>query len=193
MALILVILGFVGGVFVGYRLPDKREPFIASMLGIVGIGKEKGETPQEEMKEKKEPPIGDPALVTQVLDGDTIIIESGEQVRYIGTDAPEITVENKEVCFADKATEINELLVGGKIVRLVRDTNDRDQLNRLLRYVYVEDENGEGIMVNEKLIAEGAALATPYPPDTKFEKRFAEAETQAKTAKRGLWSACVEK
>ena len=192
MVIILLGIAFIGGVFVGYRLPERGEPFIASLMGI---GKEKKEEAATSTKIASGDflPPGESAKVIAVLDGDTFVIEGGEQVRYIGIDAPEKSAPEEKVCFADKATELNNELIEGKTVRLIRDTNDRDPLNRLLRYVYVEDKSGKGIMVNEKLVLEGAAKATPYPPDTKFEEKFKKAETEAKTARRGLWSLCEEK
>lgn len=189
MAIILLVLAFIGGVFVGYRLPERGEPFIASLMGIGKEKKEETPTSTRAVSGEFIPP-GESAKVVEVLDGDTFVIQGGEQVRYIGIDAPEKNAPEEDVCFADKATELNKELVEGKTVRLIRDTNERDPLNRLLRYVYVEDENGKGIMVNEKLVLDGAALATPYPPDTKFEERFKKAEERAETTKQGLWATC---
>ncbi|MDP3725411.1 MAG: thermonuclease family protein [Nanoarchaeota archaeon] len=181
MALLLIILAFVGGIFVGYRLPERGEPLIAS---LIDAGEKATSTPQKEIL-----PPGEPAKVIKVLDGDTILIEGGEQVRYIGIDAPENTLENTSVCYANESKEANKKLVEGKIVRLIRDTNNRDPLNRLLRYVYVETADG-AVMVNERLVKEGAAKATPYPPDVKFATRFATIETEAKMKKTGLWAVC---
>ena len=41
------------------------------------------------------------ALVVEVIDGDTIIIEGGERVRYIGVDTPEL--EPSPALFAREA------------------------------------------------------------------------------------------
>ena len=182
MAIIFMIITFVGGVFVGSRLPLRDLPFIAS---LIDAGGEKESATGTKVKELLAP--GELAKVIEVLDGDTIVIEGGEQVRYIGVDSPEGAPETTSVCYAAEAKAANAILVAGKTIRLVRDTNDRDPLNRLLRYVYVETANG-GLMINEKLVLDGAAKATPYPPDVKFEARFATAEIEAKTAKRGLWA-----
>lgn len=183
MTIILLIAAFLGGVFVGTRLPTRDMPLIASLINP----EEKATSTQQK---KELPPAGDLAKVVQVLDGDTIIIEGGEQVHYIGIDAPENTEIEKNTCFADQATAANKKLAEGKSVRLVKDTSDRDPLNRILRYVYAEDENGRWIMINEKLVSEGAAIATPYPPDTKFEAVLKKAEEEARAAKRGFWATC---
>ena len=52
----------------------------------------------------------------EVIDGDTIRIDNGELVRYLGIDAP----EQNEV-YGLSATRYNESLVAGKTLRLEYD------------------------------------------------------------------------
>lgn len=125
------------------------------------------------------------ALVVRVIDGDTVVIEGGERLRYIGMDTPESTTQHE--CFGDEATERNRDLVEGRVVALETDVSDRDRFGRLLRYVYVD-----GVMVNELLVREGFATVSTYPPDVKYQERFLAAQTAARQAEAGLWSACVE-
>ena len=73
----------------------------------------------------------DMARVTQVVDGDTIIIEGGYRVRYIGIDTPEIYPEVE--AFGIEAWQANRRLVEGKEVRLERDVSETDKYGRLLR------------------------------------------------------------
>ncbi|MBU3968627.1 thermonuclease family protein [Patescibacteria group bacterium] len=55
--------------------------------------------------------------VTRVIDGDTIEIEGGERVRYIGIDTPETVDPRKPVqCFGVEASKKNKELVEGKMV-----------------------------------------------------------------------------
>ncbi|MCX6791583.1 MAG: thermonuclease family protein [Candidatus Gottesmanbacteria bacterium] len=124
--------------------------------------------------------------VTSVIDGDTIEIEGGRRVRYIGINTPEIAHSGtKEECFGSAARDENSSLVNGKTVRLVRDVSDTDTYGRLLRYVYVGDE-----FVNETLMRRGFARAEPVKPDTLFASQFFSAQTEAKQENRGLWRAC---
>ena len=125
------------------------------------------------------------ALVVRVIDGDTVVIEGGERLRYIGMDTPEATTQHE--CFGDEATARNRDLVEGRVVALETDVSDRDRFGRLLRYVYVD-----GVMVNELLVREGFATANTFPPDVKYQERFLAAQTAAREAAAGLWSACVE-
>jgi micrococcal nuclease len=126
-------------------------------------------------------PPPDTALVTEVIDGDTIVIEGGYRVRYIGIDTPEIR-DGLEP-FGMQALEANRQLVEGKRVRLERDVSQTDKYERLLRYVYVDN-----IFVNAELVRLGLAEAKAYPPDTKYQEELEELEREAKQAGRGMWA-----
>ncbi len=125
-------------------------------------------------------------LVTRVIDGDTIEIEGGEKVRYIGVNTPESVDPRRAVqCFGKEASAYNAELVLGKRVRLEPDVEDRDKYGRLLRYVWLGDT-----MVNEQLVTDGYAQVMTIPPNVKYVERFKAAQTQAREAKKGLWSKC---
>ena len=120
-------------------------------------------------------------MVTQVIDGDTIIIEGGYHVRYIGIDTPEIYPETE--AFGIEAREVNCMLVEGKQVRLERDFSERDRYGRLLRYVYVDD-----IFVNAELVRQGLAEVKAYPPDIKYQDYLEKMEAEARNEERGMWA-----
>ena len=124
--------------------------------------------------------------VTKIVDGDTIQLENGMKLRYIGIDTPESVDPRKTVeCFAKEANKRNTELVLGKIVRLEKDISETDRYGRLLRYVYVEDT-----MINEQLVREGYAVSSSYPPDIKHQVQLKAAELGARENKRGLWGNC---
>lgn len=132
-------------------------------------------------------PTGDSFRVTRVIDGDTIELENGERVRYVGIDTPETVDPRKPVqCFGVEASKKNKELVEGKSVRLERDITDRDKYNRLLRYVWVGDT-----FINLALIEEGYAQSYSYPPDIKYQGQFVEAQRQARETNKGLWGGCA--
>lgn len=143
-------------------------------------------SPGEEQRTPEARPEG--LLVVRVIDGDTIEVETGERVRYIGVDAPETLHPSRPVeCFGREAAARNEELVAGKRVRIERDVTERDAYGRLLRYVTVGD-----VFVNEALIRGGFAHAVTYPPDVKYLDRLRAAEREARENKAGLWSgACA--
>lgn len=132
--------------------------------------------------------------VTRYTDGDTITVDMGgktEKVRFIGIDTPETHKPNTPVqCYgpAAAAHTKNVIAAAGGKVRLAADPlgTNRDRYDRLLRYVYLPD----GTLVNELNIREGYAFYYPYFPFSK-KPQFAAAQTEAQTAKRGLWGNCT--
>jgi micrococcal nuclease len=121
------------------------------------------------------------ATVTQVIDGDTIIIDTGQRVRYIGIDTPEVYPQPE--AYGMEAWLANRRLVEGKKVRLERDVSEMDKYDRLLRYVYVDDT-----LVNAELVRLGLAEARAYPPDTKYQDLLEQMEREARQADRGMWA-----
>lgn len=120
----------------------------------------------------------DTVLVVRVIDGDTIDIEGGLRVRYIGIDTPE-----RDEALYSEATEANRRMVECKKVRLEQDISETDRYGRLLRYIWVGDR-----MVNAELVRLGMAEATSYPPDIKYQDYFEQLEREARAAGRGIWA-----
>ncbi len=145
-------------------------------------------TPQTEvLGATPNPENTDEVLVTTIIDGDTIEIEGGQRIRYIGIDTPETVDPRTTVqCFGKNASAKNRELVEGKRVKLEKDVSETDRYGRLLRYVYL---NGE--MVNEVLVRDGFALASSYPPDIKYQSLFSQRQTEARNAQKGLWTSCA--
>lgn len=130
-------------------------------------------------------PSGKLTTVTRVVDGDTIVIESGEKVRYIGVNTPESVDPRRPVeCFGKEASAKNKELVAGKQVLLEKDVSDKDRYGRLLRYVWLGDT-----MINDMLVREGYAQVDTVPPDVKQKDRFIASERVARDGKLGLWGA----
>lgn len=127
-------------------------------------------------------------LVTRVVDGDTIEIQGGQKVRYIGIDTSESVDPRRPVqCFGREASLKNKELVEGKNVRLEKDVSEVDKFGRLLRYVFIDD-----LFVNDYLVRQGYASVATFPPDVKYQSQFVEAEREARENNRGFWSACKE-
>ncbi len=132
------------------------------------------------------PPHWRSAEVLRAIDGDTIEIEGGERIRYIGIDAPETGAEPEGPdCFAAEAARKNQELVAGKTVELLPDAEDRDQHGRLLRYVFAD-----GVFVNAELARLGYAEARSFAPNLRFQQLFTQLAHRARLDGLGLWSAC---
>lgn len=116
--------------------------------------------------------------VIRVLDGDTIEIEGGERVRYLGINAPESGQP-----FSTEATRENERLVAGRTVTLEFDVQTQDRYERLLAYVWAGD-----ILVNQEIVKNGYAVIETIQPNVKYQDLILKAQQEARSACRGLWA-----
>ena len=193
-ALILTLFlgsAYVAGIKEGITSPSPEETISQVDNGTPTLSEE------EEKEEEEDTEVGgqvageqveekDTFLVIRVVDGDTIEIEGGQKVRYIGIDTPETVHPSKPVeCFGQEASAKNKELVEGKRVRLEKDISETDKYGRLLRYIWLGD-----IFVNDFLVRQGYATSSTYPPDVKYQDQFREAEREARENNRGLWNAC---
>ena len=140
------------------------------------------------------PPTFDGAVVTEILDGDTIgvsINDTSVRVRLIGLDTPERGWNREpDECGALEATiALQELAPIGSTIDLKRDVVGRDHYDRLLAYVFTT----EGIFVNERLLEIGAGRTMSIAPNTAFEDRFRRASARAQQQRIGIWGRCEDR
>ena len=130
------------------------------------------------------------AKVVRVVDGDTIVVAYGGKqhiVRYIGMDAPETKAPNTAVQWmGPQATAANVALLRGQTVYLEKDVSEVDRFDRLLRYVWTTDGTA-WTLVSLELVRLGVASAKSYPPDTRYDPVYLNAQTTAKASSLGLW------
>ena len=123
-------------------------------------------------------PRPEPWRVKSVIDGDTIELESGDTVRYIGIDTP----ETKDTLFWEATKTNQELLRRGKLT-LEYDIQEQDKWGRILAYVWVDT-----LLVNAELIKRGFAWVYTHSPNLKYRNLFCSLQRQARKAKIGIWS-----
>ena len=123
------------------------------------------------------------ARVRWVVDGDTIILDSGQTVRLVGLDAPELSREDQPGQYyaqqsRDRAFRLMEQ------PQVVVHPQGVDRFDRVLARVYLAD----GTWVGKVLVAEGAAFVYPASeknptPDT----RLLSAQRRAMEREAGFW------
>ncbi len=140
----------------------------------------------------QQPNRPDHAVVTDVIDGDTIELTAAghrHRVRLLGVDAPESvhpTVPTQ--CFGQEASAgLAAALPAGTIVRLERDTEARDRYDRLLLYVFRADDE---LFINRWLVGQGLADVVIYEPNSARAAELNQARSQARSQRAGLWGAC---
>jgi len=132
------------------------------------------------------------ATVVRVVDGDTIVVRIGgrdENVRILGIDTPETHKPDSPVeCFGPEAADrLGSLLPKGTVVRLVRDIEARDRYDRLLAYVYRDQD---GLFIDLAMVADGFAGTLTISPNVAHRDELDRAAADAKAAQRGLWRTC---
>ncbi len=125
------------------------------------------------------------AVVTRVIDGDTVELDSGEKIRLLNLDAPENTKEVE--CYGPEATNYLKNLVEDETVCLFYDDVEcTDMFGRLL--AFIEAPDGEA---NTLLVENGYACVLIIPPSgASREPEFVALEQEAMQQSRGLWGAC---
>jgi micrococcal nuclease len=123
------------------------------------------------------------AWVTRIVDGDTIELSTGQLVRYLMVDSPEI---DDERCFSANAAQFNRDLVLGKQIDLRYDVECNDRYGRLLAYVSVDEHE-----VNRLQVERGYACVLHIPPNgIDRREEFENLQSDARAQRRGLWGAC---
>ena len=123
--------------------------------------------------------------IKSIYDGDTLTIATGQRVRFLQIDAPELSPAE---CFGAESLQILKKLLGTSSITLESDpvSGDVDRYGRLLRYV-----NAANININLKMVELGAA--TPYfynGEKGKYSAQLLRAAQVAKANKIGLWKNC---
>lgn len=134
-----------------------------------------------------DPLFTDPALVFNIIDGDTFDVRyaSGkvERVRPAGMDTPEVSPPE---CFFQQATDYARAILLNQWVWLSpAPDGPRDVFGRLLARVHLSSDRTAEF--NKIMISQGYAEADErFPVGIELQPL----EDEAKAAKRGMWEAC---
>lgn len=152
---------------------------------VIELGIFSADTPYEE------------AIVSRVIDGDTIQLFDGRIIRYLGIDTPETVHPNKPVeCYGQEASFQNKILVLGKTIYLYKGNKDKDSYGRYLRYVVYPGSYAlkrYDIFVNDWLVKSGSATVnSKYQNDNlpNIYNLLLNSQKEAQNSKKGLWGAC---
>lgn len=124
--------------------------------------------------------------VVSIHDGDTLNLRDRtgavETVRIIGVDTPEIYPVYE--CFGDEATdELHRLAPVGSVLRVTTDQDPFDDYDRLLLYLWNDDD----VFVNLALVEGGYAEAIRVRPNDRYWDELRAAEADAERAGLGMW------
>jgi micrococcal nuclease len=123
--------------------------------------------------------------ISYVYDGDTLTLRSGEKVRLVQIDTPELSPAE---CYGIQARDLLRKMVGTSTIQLRKEpaSPNKDSNRRLLRYVIVGSKN-----LNLELVKQGAAAPWFYQGERgKYANQLLRAAQLAQKNKVGLWKEC---
>lgn len=128
-----------------------------------------------------------PHLVTEVIDGDTIIVDDNREISLLGVDAPK-----GDECWAKESKEELTDLLKGQNIQLYDDGSIKSNLDILYWYVLLHDEDPEidTLLVNEYLLREGYARVAQGYQDPVYLDEFLSLQQNATERQKGMWGAC---
>lgn len=149
---------------------------VAGLAGLIGCDDEASDVRPERRQA---------AVVTRVVDGDTVELDNGETVRLIGIDTPEVYGGTE--CGGARASAYMEQIATGRRVSVRTDpTQDTyDRYGRLLAYL-----DAGGTDLGEAVVRAGWARVYVY--DEPFERltAYRHAARAARGGDRGVWRSC---
>ena len=132
---------------------------------------------------------GETGRVTRIIDGDALVLETGQTVRLVSIQAPAMYPrEGVPAPYAGESARILEDLALGRRVRLYYPGVTRDRYDRALAHVVTIDGAGPRLWLNQAMIVRGAARVRLYPSTAARGQELLDLETAARSAREGLWA-----
>jgi micrococcal nuclease len=133
------------------------------------------------------PDPGGPYRVAEVIDGDTLVLEDGRQVRLVGIQAPKLSLGRPHVSTEPLAAESRaalESLVAGRHVGLRFGGRREDRHGRVLAHLDVEG----GPWIQGEMLRQGMARVYSFSDNRALVGEMLEEERSARDRRAGMWS-----
>ncbi len=139
----------------------------------------------EAVVEALEQGVTSPAV--EVVDGDTLLLENGTEVRLVGIQAPELALGRagfKPWPLAEQAKQGLEALALGKMLTLYYGGRKLDRYGRALAHLLRAD----GLWLQGELLAAGMARVYSFRDNRCLIAEMLGHERRARGARRGIWA-----
>lgn len=131
--------------------------------------------------------ISETAHVTSIVDGDTVGLDDGRQVRLVGLQAPKLGLGRQNFEDWPLAAEAKARLASmvlNRSVGLAFGGVRTDRYGRLLAHLYADD----GSWIQARMIASGLARVYSFPDNRACVGALLAFETDARLDQRGVWA-----
>jgi micrococcal nuclease len=134
---------------------------------------------------------GERSTVARIIDGETLVLESGAEVRLIGALAPRAleagAIEGTWQPEHDSKAAL-EGLAAGKRVQLAYGARRTDRYGRKLAHVFLVDSTGREEWLQGAMLLGGHARAYGLPDNFACSRALLAHEAEARREGRGLWA-----
>lgn len=127
--------------------------------------------------------------VTEIVDGDTLLLDTGRVVRLIGIQAPKLALGRDGYDDWPKGNEAKAALIAltlKKPVLLRYGGEEIDRHGRTLAQIYVE--GSEPVWVQQRMLAQGMARVYSFPDNRACLPDLFAAEGRARAGGVGIWA-----
>ncbi|MEK9660302.1 MAG: thermonuclease family protein [Alphaproteobacteria bacterium] len=129
---------------------------------------------------------GGRAHVVAVVDGDTVALDDGREVRFVGIQAPKLPLGRpnfRKWPFADEARDAIVELAQGHDLTLYYGGRDTDRHRRALAHLVTDD----GVWLQCEMLRRGLARVYSFADNRALVREMLAIEAEARAARRGIW------
>jgi len=136
---------------------------------------------------------GGTARAVKVIDGDTLVLDDGREVRLVGIQAPKLPLGRTNFPawpLAEESKRALEQVAGGKSLGLRYGGREIDRNNRALAHLYVEGHAGDNAArwVQGEMLRRGLARVYTFADNRALAAELLAAERVAREGRRGIWA-----
>ncbi|MEQ8266843.1 MAG: thermonuclease family protein [Parvibaculum sp.] len=128
--------------------------------------------------------------VAGVIDGDTLLLDDGREVRLTGIQAPKLPLGRSGFepwPLSEEARKAADALVEGKSVTLRYGGAQIDRHGRVLAQVFTNGEEG-ALWIQQEMLRKGLARVYTFQDNKACSDELLAAEREARNAGRGIWA-----
>ena len=129
---------------------------------------------------------GGTGRVVEVVDGDTVVLADGREIRLVGIQAPKLPLGRPDFTawpLADAAKAALAMLIENTVVELGYGGRTVDRHGRLLAHLYAVD----GTWIQGALLARGMARVYSFSDNRALVAEMLALERAARAARTGIW------
>lgn len=156
-------------------------------LSVLALALILGAGPSQAGKPPKGLQAGVPGTTARIVDGDTLVLGDGREVRLVGIQAPKLPLGRagfRKWPLADEAKAALASLAGGKRLRVLFGGARADRHGRVLAHLA---RQSDGLWIQGEMLTRGWARVYSFPDNRNAVAEMLILERAARVAKRGIW------